>query len=372
MKRDSKSLLWISVLLLVTALLFFFPEAGVEAARQGVSLCLDLMIPSLFPFFVLSSLLISTGVAGLCARALGPIMRPLFGVSGTGAIPLLLGAVGGYPAGARILAQLVERGECTVAEARRLSLFCNNCGPAFLISVAGVGVFGSKQAGFLLLWANLISALLLGLALRLFKGRLPPISSPIGKQSLTALPEVLPDCVSSSFSAVLGVCAYVILFSVFTALADCSGLLPLCVRGLSTIFPGQYAAGLCRSLLIGLGEISTGTAALSDAVASPLALPLAAFLLGWGGLSVHCQSLAFWRMAQVRPGSCLKAKLAQGLLSAGLTALLAPRLPRFLPAVAALPPAFPWLPLVRGEMVALWLLAGGYFFLSGKKRWKNR
>ena len=140
-------------LLCIGGLLFAFPEESLEAAREGITLCLDVLIPSLFPFFVLSSLLIETGVAGLCARPLSRWMYPLFGVGGAGAAALVLGLIGGYPAGARTIAQLVERGECSREEARRLSRFCNNCGPAFFLGAVGMGVFGSKEVGFLLLGA---------------------------------------------------------------------------------------------------------------------------------------------------------------------------------------------------------------------------
>lgn len=98
-------------LLCIGGLLFAFPEESLEAAREGITLCLDVLIPSLFPFFVLSSLLIETGVAGFCARPLSRWMYPLFGVGGAGAAALVLGLIGGYPAGARTIAQLVERGE---------------------------------------------------------------------------------------------------------------------------------------------------------------------------------------------------------------------------------------------------------------------
>ena len=67
------------LLILFAALLFSFPAESAAAARKGIKLCLELLIPSLFPFFVLSSLLISTGLAGLCARPLGKLMSPFSG-----------------------------------------------------------------------------------------------------------------------------------------------------------------------------------------------------------------------------------------------------------------------------------------------------
>lgn len=368
MRTHIRTLLEGTALVLLGVLLFRFPEASAAAAREGVTLCLDLIVPSLFPFFVLSSLLIATGLAGACARPLEKLMGPLFGVGGAGAAALGLGLIGGYPVGARTIAQLTERGECTSAEARRLAQFCNNCGPAFFIGAAGVGVFGSKEAGFLLLGANLTAALLLGIGGRVCQGSLLPRQGrKVPPVSFSALADRLPQCVTDGFSATLGVCAYVILFSVLAALAEASGLLPLATQVLAGLLPGEGGQELCRSFLMGFLELSTGTASLSDAPSPSLALPLAAFLLGWGGLSVHCQSLPFLRAAGVATGPYLRAKFLQGMLSAGLTALALLVFPLSLPAMApALPLVCP-IPFAR-QIVVLWALAGAGFFLARQKK----
>lgn len=357
-----------ALLLSAGCLLFRFPGESAQAARAGVTLCLDLLIPSLFPFFALSSLLISTGLAGALAKPLAKLTRPLLGVGGPGATALILGLIGGYPVGARTIAQLVERRECTREEAGRLSLFCNNCGPAFFVGAAGVGVFGAKEAGFLLLGANLAAALVMGIALGRLGGCPKAPAGGGGSQvQRSPLTAAFPGCVRGAFSSTLGVCAYVILFSVLTALAECSGLLPLCVDALSGLLPGDHAKDLCRSGLVGLLELSTGVASLKEGVGSPLALPMAAFLLGWGGLSVHCQSLPYWQEAGVPAGPYLRAKAVQGLLAAGLTALALWCFPLSLPTMAA--PALTAPPnLARRELLALFGLAGVYFFLPGQKR----
>jgi len=357
---------WLEGLLLtaLAALLFRYPAESAQGVRAGLALCRDLLIPALFPFFMVSSLAVSTGLAGQLARPLDRLIRPVLGVGGPGTAALLLGLVGGYPVGMQTLAQLRTRGDCGPAEARRTALFCNNCGPAFFLGAAGMGVFASRQAGLLLLAANTLAALGLGIGLRLVWGSVPESAPPTDVRRV-CLAQVFPDCVRSAFSSVLGVCGYVLVFSVLTALAQRTGLLDLCQRLL--LFPGPQGAVLARSLIVGLLEISTGTAALGGASGCPAALPLAAFLLGWGGLSVHGQSLPFLVQAGGRAGPYLAAKLVQGLLAAGLTVLLLRCLPLSLPAMAPLVPfAAPTLP--GRELTALWGLSGGYFFLSRRKR----
>ena len=372
MRKRCLTLLEGASLFLAGGLLFLFPAQSAQGARAGVELCLNLLIPALFPFFVLSSLFISTGLAQACSQPLEGIMRRMFGVSGPGAAAFCLGLIGGYPAGARAVAQLTEQMTCSQKEAQRLSLFCNNCGPAFFLGAVGVGVFQCKNAGFLLLGANLLAALFLGFLANLLFGNVDEQALPTSpKVKRISFLEVFPDCVRSAFSATLGVCAYVILFSVVATLADCTGLLPTIGNFVGQLLPCSDGALLGRSLCIGFLEISTGTAALQGTESISLALPLAAFLLGWGGLSVHCQSLPFWRQAGVPTGPYLKAKLLQGLLSAGFTLLGMRFLPISLPAMAqAEEILFPTLP--SWEMTALWGLAGIYFFLAPQKTVERR
>ncbi|MFR5026578.1 MAG: hypothetical protein ACLTC3_10625 [Evtepia gabavorous] len=50
MRKHGRAMIEGAGLLLVGLLLFLFPEESVAAAREGISLCVDVLIPSLFPF----------------------------------------------------------------------------------------------------------------------------------------------------------------------------------------------------------------------------------------------------------------------------------------------------------------------------------
>lgn len=129
-------------------------------------LCGDLIIPSLFPFFILSTLTVSLGFSSLLGRLLEPMMQPLFHQNGTGASALVLGFIGGYPVGAKTVCSLYQERLCTREQAQCLLAFCNNSGPAFIIGGAGIAIFQSARAGFVLMAIQILSALLVGMLFR--------------------------------------------------------------------------------------------------------------------------------------------------------------------------------------------------------------
>lgn len=146
---------------LLAAALLWDAAGTAEAVRRGTELCLASVIPALFPFFVVSSLLVSLG-AGRAARVLERPFRALFRCGGAGAAAFLLGMLGGYPVGAATVASLVRQGDVSPAEGRRLLAFCSNAGPSFIIGVAGLTVFGSARVGAYLYLIHITAAMAAG------------------------------------------------------------------------------------------------------------------------------------------------------------------------------------------------------------------
>lgn len=308
---------WLPVVAALCALLSLVAASPlvVREASEGLRLCAELILPSLFPFFVVSSLLARLGFPRLLGAWLRRPAELLFHVSGAGATALFIGLTGGYPLGAAYLAELTERGELSPREAGLLLGFCNNSGPAFLVGAIGAGVFDSLPAGLLLYAAHVLAALLTALLLR-------PREKPAPAVPEGPLPEpepfsrALAEAVGGAVPAVLGVCGFVVVFTVFTGLLRANGFLEPAEALLS-------AAGLSpegsRALLLGFWELGSGVGALRGLPLSPANLALAALLVGWGGLSVHFQSLAPFSELPVNCSRHLPGRL----LSAGLGALLA-------------------------------------------------
>lgn len=316
----SRRLTAFAVLLFAAALLCF-PAAGSEAARTGLTLCGETILPALFPYFVLSNLIIYGGLAQRLSRILQPFMSPLFHVGGSGGTALALGLAGGYPTGAATVRTLLEQETCTLEEAQSLLLFCNNSGPAFILAVAGSAVFGRVSLGFFLFAVHVAGALGTGLLLRRPAGtariRIPHrTGAPLSPGTL------LTSSVQKALTASLQVSAYVVLFTVLT------GLLQAAFPALSGL-PAPVAA-----LGMGFLELSGGVCALSGSGANPLSLAVCAFLLGWGGLSVHCQTAALLDGSDLKLAPYLGAKALHGMLSAGLSLACTACFPGLLTAAA--------------------------------------
>ena len=236
----------------------------------------------------------------------------LFGIGGAGASALLLGVTGGYPLGADAVARLRRSGALTREQAERALAFCNNSGPAFLVGAAGVGVFHSAGYGLLLYGVHVLSAVLVGMLFASRSGGSLP--EPRGQIAAVSLAQALPEAVRSAVCAVLTVSGFVVTFSVVTGMLDASGLLPALVGTLSARLGLElhFARALCTGVL----ELGTGIGAMQGLTPTPANLALAAFLIGWGGVSVHCQTAAVLAGTDIKSARHTAGRLLHGVISA--------------------------------------------------------
>ena len=334
--RSIRELLYALGVALCAAALLLFPVQSVAAAKSGLQLCGNVIIPSLFPFFVLSSFCMEIGLVQYLGRVLEPLMRPLFRVSGACASAFVLGIIGGYPVGAKTAIALYEKRLISRDEAERLLAFCNNCGPAFIFGVVGAGVFSSSAVGLLLYLIHILSSVLVGLLFRFRGSRTVSAGCAAPTEEAPAFSAAFTASVRSAMQSTLSICAFVLFFTVIIRLLVLSGVLRGAAALLGTLlapFGGTDAAA--EKLLIGAIEMSSGVASLSgSAGAMSTQLSLAAFILGWAGLCVHCQVLSFLGSSDLSVRTYLAGKLAHGIISAALAGVLIRVLPIQLPVSA--------------------------------------
>lgn len=302
--------------LLCGAGLLCYSKAVSAAMTQALALCVQVLLPSLFPFFVLSSMFISTGVIQRLSTRLEKPFQWLFGLPGSFGAALLLGAAGGYPVGAKTIATLYQQGQCSKRDAEKALRFCNNAGPAFLISAVGASLLQDPHAGLNLYAVHVLSALIIGFIYRKNTDHVKYNGITADHMRSTATISLFLRAVTDAFSSFLNVSAFVLIFSVISTMLQ---QLPL-IDSLHCLPGGGI---LWYGLLAGFLELTSGVACLTQGVLpSSILLPALSFLCGWGGCSVHFQTISLLHDAGLSCRQYLKSKLLQGILAALITGMI--------------------------------------------------
>lgn len=242
-------------------------KTALEGANQGVLLCLVTVIPSLFPFFLLSTLLTSS-LLGTSLAALRPLGR-LCGVPKGGESMLVAAFLGGYPAGAQAVAEGYRMGALEKESAQRMLSFCNQPGPAFLFGMVSF-LFPRPWMAWALWGIVFLSAVLTA---QIFSGGGRTASPLPAKEGAT-----LSSALWTSLRSMAAVCGWVVVFRV---------VLAFLTRWFLWLVPSEV-----QTALTGLLELSNGCMLLGQIADLKLRFCVAAGMLAFGGLCVMMQALS--------------------------------------------------------------------------------
>lgn len=249
---------WVGALAM--AALILDGKTAVSAGADAVELCIRVLIPSLFPFFVFSPLLASG--SGALFRPLAKLLQLPEGADSI----LLVSFLGGYPVGAAVTAQHYNDGNLSSLDARRMIAFCSNAGPSFIFGI-GSRFFPNVCYCWLLWGIHITSAVLVGVLT-------PKDGKRIFHPKKNALS--LTDALKNAITVMATVCGWVILFRILIAFLDRWGLWAAPVQ--------------LRVVLCGILELANGCCMLNEINSTGLRMILFCGFLGFGGLCVLLQT----------------------------------------------------------------------------------
>lgn len=298
-KKDSYNFVKIFLCLALFALALFFGEPVKNGVINGFKICFFNIIPTLFPFFILSDLwgaLIYFHNDSVFSKS----FEKIFGINGEGASAFLLGNICGFPLGVKCATQkyLDERIEKRELEA--LSVICNNPSAAFVISGVGLGLLGSIKIGLILYFSTLISAILIGIIFRIKPSKIQN-SKNNERQKFDLIESIKAAGISS-----ITVSSYIIFFSTIIGVASAVVNSPIALSIISVFLEVGSACSVIAGVHSVLGDFT---------------LPLISFSLSFSGMSVFMQAFSILPSFVSKKGYLLK-KLFQGILSAILTLIL--------------------------------------------------
>ena len=236
---------------------FAAPERCAQALQEGLALCGGSLLLSLFPFLIVSTLLIQCPAADVLGLPFYPVAR-LIGIRAPAAgRVLLIGFLGGFAPAASAAAEAVRTGQLTAKEADALLPACVCSGPSFVILAVGQSMLGSAELGVLLFLAQ-VAAGYLSAAL------LARLGEPLASRRTLAVPKEpqllrLDRIIAQAAQTYVKLCAFVLFFRMLAAGAGemlpagadvfCAMLLEVCSGCDLAAKSGRFASMLCCAAL---------------------------------------------------------------------------------------------------------------------------
>ena len=313
--------------------LILFSKSNLPAVKNGLNLWANSVVPSLFPFFIATNLLLNTNVIRFSAIAFNKIMKPCFNVNGSGAFCFVMGLISGYPIGAKIACDYRKNNICSKEECERLLSFTNNSGPLFVIGTVGINMFGNSLIGFLLFLTHILSGITVGIIFRFWKYKIDKndnTSNLNKKNSLNNkfnskyvnfnnLGEVISESINSSVLTIVMIGGFIVLFSCIISILNSSGIFKFLEILLFPIFNFfKIDTEFIKGILTGLLEITNGINIISNIHIKNISINIiiTSLLLGFGGISVLLQVISIVSKTDISIKPYIYGKILQGIISA--------------------------------------------------------
>lgn len=221
MRKNPKLFASTLFVLTLTVLILLYPQKSLVYACMGLNLWFQKMIPALFPFMVLSGIMVRMNLTDSFVKVVKPVLTPLFRLNGNCLYVIVIGFLCGFPMGAVVISQLYERKRITKKEAEFLLSFCNNIGPVYFISFALPTIGIDKRMPYLFGMYGI--PLLYGLLLRytLYQKSIKLSVQPVKENtSVTSFMAALDDSVMSSLTSITKLGGYMIFFNLINLLPE--------------------------------------------------------------------------------------------------------------------------------------------------------
>jgi len=299
-KMFSQAFISLCITVLIIFLLIIYPKAATSGVSGGLMLCANILIPSLFPFLVLTAFLSMSNFGYYLAKPFEWIFSILFRIPKRAVFAVILSFIGGYPSGAVAIDKLCADGYISKKTAFRMMLFCSNAGPAFVISAVGSSMLNSTLAGVYIFVSLFVSNIFIG-AFSVFFSKnetTSGIKKSGGKQRIS---EIFVAATANGCEVMLKICAFTVLFSCLLSL-------------IKNIAPNSVFE-FCSLIL----EVTNGSLA---ALSFKNTASLLCFVTGFGGLCVHFQIFSIAKSFKINILLFLLARAFSGALSAVICSIL--------------------------------------------------
>lgn len=308
MREKIENVLIVVVLSVFFVLLFVFSKDISFSIIFSISIWKDNLLPSLFPFFVMSDLLLAYGFVDIISFFLGAIMTKWFYLPKDAAFAFFVSLFSGFPSGSKYVNDLLNAKKISIEDANYLIMFTHFANPFFIVTTIGLFLLSNVKAGYIILISHILSNIIVAFIFRKKKVILNNdnnykkafyLSSP-DKPFIT----ILTNSIFKSFKTLVNMLGIIMIFLMITTIIK--KIIPL--------------AGITNGLLSGFLEMTQGVKYISNLdISLPIKASILSAIVSFSGLSVHFQVKSIIDGTDIKYSNFLKARVVQSFISFFLT-----------------------------------------------------
>ncbi len=274
MKRKYHELLAVLIILFIYLGIFINPSLIIESGVSSINIFKTKLFPSIFPFFVLASLLLELGVATKISNKLNPLIKKLFHVEGNSAFIILVSIISGFPSGSKYTALSYKNKTIDKDTANYLLTFTHFANPLFILGTCGI-ILNDLNIAYKILFIEILSNIILGIILRpkkIITSKKIVVNHNIS--FLEALPKAINEAISLLLFMLGSITFFMFLSKLTTSLLSLNTLGKVIFTGLldmtsgislvPTLNTNSYIAGLIILTFITFGSFSVHLQVLNN------------------------------------------------------------------------------------------------------------
>lgn len=312
MKTKIKTLMIMIVLLFILYYIYSYPKNTIETVLFAINIWFYNVLPTVFPFFILSDLFLNYGIVDLCSELFKKSMK-IFNLSGNCSFVFLGSIISGVPSGAKYTKQLLENNEITIEEANHLITFTHFANPLFIIGTVGTILLKNIKIGYIIFFSHLIGNIIIGL---IFKRKKDIIyEKPSFKKAFLAMHKkrisnknnfitIISNSIYNTIDLLFLILGIIIIFLLISNI-------------MNNFVDDKYLL-----FLSGILEMTQGIKYVSNSNISLLfQTMLITFFLSFGGLSIHLQVSSIINDTKIKYKNFLIARIIHSFVSAILVCI---------------------------------------------------
>lgn len=305
----NKKIINVVMICLLLTIIYFMISASdkvIESVSFSISIWKDNLFPTLFPFFVVSNLLLNYGFVDIIGNILAYPMNKFYHLPGCCGFVLAISLVSGFPSGAKYTKDLVLNNLITKKQAERLLTFTHYSNPLFILGMIGNILLNNQRVAYLIMISHIISGLLVGIIFRTSKNDLKENKLNKTKQDKT-FGELLTTSITNSLNTMFLLLGVVTIFLIISTI----------INNIIILKPTT------STIISGILEMTQGVKLVSLLeVSEYIKVILITGIISFGGLSVHMQVISIISEEKIRYKYFLLARIIHSILAMILVSVL--------------------------------------------------